>query len=241
MACLPQGASRGGLSSMVAAAITWGTPDCARAERSRGGRTVVVEPTDEELFGRFRRGERRALELLLARHRAPLYTFVLNLVGRGDAARAEDLVQETFIRVIKAAPGWEPRARFSTWLFTIARNLAFDSMRREAHRRNDSLDAPTPGPRPLRDTLSSSERGPEARAHDKTLRTALQRAVGRLPDEQREVFVLREVSGLAFKEIAEIQGVSENTVKSRMRYALSSLRTSLAEFELDEPSLRAGA
>jgi RNA polymerase sigma-70 factor (ECF subfamily) len=101
---------------------------------------VLSELADEELFRRFRRGERAAFETLLRRHRAPLFSFVLRMVGTDDRPRAEDIVQDAFIRVLKNASGWEERAKFSTWLFTIARNLCVDSMRRERQRRAESLD-----------------------------------------------------------------------------------------------------
>lgn len=199
--------------------------------------TVLSELADEELFGRFRRGERAAFEVLLRRHRAPLFTFVLRTIATGDRARAEDVVQDTFVRVLKGAQEWEQRARFSTWLFTIARNLCFDGMRRDRHRRADSLDQPVgesdDGGRPMGETIEGSQAGPERLAEAARLRPVLEAAIRRLPAEQREVFVLRESAGTPFKEIAELTGVSENTVKSRMRYALESLRKSLAAAGVD--------
>lgn len=191
---------------------------------------MLSELADEELFERFRRGERAAFEVLLRRHRAPLFTFVLRTLGTGDRARAEDLVQDTFVRVIKGAGEWQQRARFSTWLFTIARNLCLDSMRREKHRRAESLDQPAGDEdgRALGDAIEGTEAGPERRAEASRLRPVLEAALAGLPPEQREVFVLRESAGVPFKEIGELTGVSENTVKSRMRYALEALRKALA-------------
>ncbi len=193
---------------------------------------------DEDLFERFRRGERAAFETLLGRHRAALFTFVVRTLG-DDRARAEDLVQETFLRVIQGARDWERRARFSTWLYTIARNLCFDAKRRDRHRRTESLDQPHGSAdgeevgRPWVDLVAGSSPGPERLANAARVRPVLVAALEKLPEEQREVFVLREQAGLPFKEIANVTRTSENTVKSRMRYALESLRKSLAAAGVD--------
>lgn len=199
-----------------------------------GGRGLLNELSDEELFERFRRGDKPAFEVLLRRHRAPLFTFILRTLGMGERARAEDVVQDTFVRVIKGAAEWQQRAKFSTWLFTIARNLCLDQKRRDKHRVADSLDAAhDESARPLGETLEGAEAGPERQAMAAGLRPALEAAIAKLPEDQREVFVLREYSGLPFKQIAELQGIGENTVKSRMRYALESLRRTLTELGID--------
>src|SRR5437763_12027979 len=97
------------------------------------------ERTDEELLAAFQQGDVGAFEALLRRHRAPLFTFLLRMLG--DRERAEDLAQETFLRIVKGAAAWEQRARFQTWLYTIARNLCVDASRRDRFRRTESLDA----------------------------------------------------------------------------------------------------
>lgn len=199
------------------------------------GATVLSELSDEQLFERFRAGDRASFEVLLRRHRAPLFTFVLRVMGSDDRARAEDIVQDTFVRVLRGAHEWQQRARFGTWLFTIARNLCLDARRRDRHRRADSLDqaAGDEDARPLGETLEGALAGPERLAMNARLRQVLEAALAKLPDEQREVFVLREYSGVPFKEIAELTGVGENTVKSRMRYALEGLRRALLEAGID--------
>src|SRR5438105_2293732 len=188
---------------------------------------MAQEPTDEELLAAYQQGDPGAFEVLLRRHRAPLFTFLLRMLG--DRERAEDLAQETFLRIVKGAQGWEHRSRFQTWLFTIARNLCVDQARRDRFRRTDSLDAQGPdGEAPLGDAVPGHGIDPGRGADSARLRPLLQQALLSLPKEQREVFVLREQAGLAFREIAEAVGVNENTVKSRMRYALLSLRKALA-------------
>lgn len=196
--------------------------------------------TDEELLAAYQQGDPGAFELLLRRHRAPLFTFLLRMLG--DRQRAEDLAQETFLRIVKGAPAWEQRARFQTWLYTIARNLCVDQGRRDRFRRADSLDQTGPDDEPARvDSVPGREIDPARGAESARLRPLLQKALLSLPAEQREVFILREQAGVPFKEIAVLVSANENTVKSRMRYALEGLRKALlasgvdAESAEDEP------
>jgi RNA polymerase sigma-70 factor (ECF subfamily) len=168
----------------------------------------------------------------LRRHRAPLFTFLLRMLN--DRERAEDLAQEAFLRVIKSAQEWEQRARFQTWLYTIARNLCVDASRRDRFRRADSLDAEGPdGGAPMVDSVPSGGIDPARGAASLRLRPILAKALFALPSDQREVFILREQGGVPFKEIADIVGSNENTVKSRMRYALDGLRKALAAAGID--------
>jgi RNA polymerase sigma-70 factor (ECF subfamily) len=188
---------------------------------------MAQERTDEELLAAYQQGDPAAFEALLRRHRAPLFTFLLRMLGNRE--KAEDLAQETFLRIVKGAQAWEQRARFQTWIFTIARNLCFDEARRDRFRRAESLDAEGPsGEPPLVDSVPGGEIDPGRGAESARLRPLLQRALLSLPVEQREVFVLREQAGLPFREIAGMVGANENTVKSRMRYALEGLRKALA-------------
>jgi RNA polymerase sigma-70 factor (ECF subfamily) len=184
----------------------------------------------------FRAGDARAFEVLVRRHRTPVFNFILRFTGH--RARAEDVLQETWLKVVRSAPEYEAKARFTTWLYTIARNLCVDSARKESYRQAASLEAPTTGAegdegRPLGESLPDEGASPERGAYNARVRPLLERALAGLPEEQREVFVLREYSGIPFKEIAEVTGVSENTVKSRMRYALEGLRRRLAELGVD--------
>jgi RNA polymerase sigma-70 factor, ECF subfamily len=184
-----------------------------------------LDEGDERLMLRFQAGDARAFEVLVRRHRTPVFSFLLRLTG--DRGRAEDLCQETFLKVVKASAGWQERARFTTWLFAIARNLAVDEARRQSFRRTEPLDAGKAGD-PPRPEPASEAPGPDRLAEAARLRPQLEAALQALPAEQREVFLLREHAGLRFAEIAEVTGTPENTVKSRMRYALESLRAELA-------------
>ena len=201
-----------------------------------------TERSDEELLADFQAGDARAFERLLRRHRGPLFTFLLRMLG--DRQRAEDLTQEAFLRLVRAAASWQPRAKFQTWLYTVARNLCVDQSRRDRFRRADSLDAQTPGSDgdgpPLVEAIASDGPLPDRAAESARLRPVLERALSGLPPEQREVFLLREQSGMPFKEISELLGINENTVKSRMRYALEGLRKLLTAAGVTQETADAG-
>lgn len=199
---------------------------------------------DEALMLAFQQGDARAFEQLVQRHRAAVFNFLLRLLG--DRARAEDLLQETWLKVVRSAPSYEKKAKFTTWLYTIARNLCVDASRRDRHRVAASLDQaagadPDGDARPLVDRIPDSRPMPDRAAHGLQVREAIELALKKIPEEQREVFLLREYAGVPFKEIADVTGVPENTVKSRMRYALEGLRRALLELGIegdlaDEPS-----
>jgi RNA polymerase sigma-70 factor (ECF subfamily) len=187
---------------------------------------------------RFQAGDARAFEALVRRHRSALWNFLLRHVG--NRARAEDLLQETFLRAVKASADWEERAKVTTWLFTIARNLTLDELRRNVHRRADPLDGQDDQQGPI-DRTPTDDPSPDVVAEGALLRPRLEAALAALPAEQREVFLLREQGGLGFREISEVTGVPENTVKSRMRYALEGLRRSLAALGVTPEAMGSGA
>src|SRR2546426_908316 len=151
---------------------------------------MAQERTDEELLAAYQQGDPGAFEVLLRRHRAPLFTFLLRMLG--DRARAEDLAQETFLRIVKGAQAWEHRARFQTWLFTIARNLCVDQSRRDRFRRADSLDAEGPDGEPaMVDAGPGREIDPGRGAGSIRVRPGLTKAPLSPPPEQRGGLVAR--------------------------------------------------
>ncbi|MBE7450812.1 MAG: RNA polymerase sigma factor [Kofleriaceae bacterium] len=193
---------------------------------------MLTQEADEDLMVRYQQGEVRAFEILLGRHRKSVYNFVLRYIG--DKETAEDLLQETFMRVIKGADAYKRQAKFTTWLYTIARNLCVDQTRRRKHRKHASLDAPMAAADDsgtLLDVLPSNEMASDRKTVNKELYRRLQGAIGALSEEQREVFLMREFLDMPFKQIADVVGVPENTVKSRMRYALEKLRLDLDEYK----------
>jgi RNA polymerase sigma-70 factor (ECF subfamily) len=165
---------------------------------------------DETLMVRVQRGDGRALEALVGRYERRLFGF---LARRGEHGRAEDLFQETWLRVVRGRTGFDPGRRFSTWLYQIANNLCRDLARRRAVETRELLT--------LHDSASAGSRSgaPPADVHLDVRRRLLA-----LPERLREVLVLRYFEGLAESEIAAVVGVPPGTVKSRLHAALRALR-----------------
>ena len=192
------------------------------------------EVPDEVLMLRFQGGDRAAFASLVKKHKTPIYNFILRLVRSSSAA--EDLAQDVFVKVVQSAVDFKHESKFSTWVYSIARNLCIDHLRKMSLRQHPSLDQARPdtpdGPTLLDRT---PDRHPSASVERSVIGAELgqriTRCVEALPQEQREVFLLREVGQLPFKDIAVITGVPENTVKSRMRYALERLQENLSEYE----------
>jgi RNA polymerase sigma-70 factor, ECF subfamily len=182
------------------------------------GALQALESSDEELMRRFRAGEGGAFPILVQRHRARVFAFVLRLTQ--NRTQAEDVLQETWLRVVRGAAAYQPTAKFTTWVYTIARNASVDGARREQLRSAEPL---AEEPRDEGTPWNNPERG----AGSAELRPLLEAAIAALPKEQREVFLLREFAGIPFAEIARMTGAAEPTVKSRMRYALLALRAHL--------------
>ena len=186
-------------------------------------------------MAKFLAGELPAFEVLLVRHRRGIYQFIYRFVG--NPAQAEDIMQDVFTRLFTAADSFERRSRFTTWIYTIARNLCIDFLRKYKHRKAASLDQPrNPGDESAGTLLEHLECGgsdPEHEAHGRELHAVILRALAAISSEQREVFLLREEAGLPFEEIARIVDAPVNTVKSRMRYALQNLRANLAAWGVD--------
>jgi RNA polymerase sigma-70 factor, ECF subfamily len=190
------------------------------------------DTADEDLMVMYQKGEVRAFEVLLSRHRKPVFNFILRFVG--DRETAEDLLQESFMRVIKGAEAYKRQAKFTTWLYTIARNLCVDQTRRRKHRKHASLDAPMDSGEEsgtLLDVLPGNEMASDRKSVNKQLHEQMQAAIAALSEDQREVFLMREFLDMPFKQIADVVGVPENTVKSRMRYALEKVRLELDEYK----------
>lgn len=188
------------------------------------------EASDEALLGRFNDGDAAAFEVLLERYRRPIYNFLLR--STRDPVSAQDLLQDVFLRVVQSSGNFQRQSKFSTWLYTIARNLSVDASRKRALRRHPSLDGnPREGGPTLGDRAPNPGPAPDRRLLSKDAGERIAAAVEALPQEQREVFLMRQLQHLPFRDIAEVVGVPENTVKSRMRYALERLQAALAEYE----------
>jgi len=182
---------------------------------------------DAELMLRYARGDLQAFATLYERHRGPLYRYLARQAR--DREAANDLFQEVWSKVIAHRLQYEPRAKFSTFLFRIAHNCFIDHHRRAAARGAQSAPADELTPEELPDALCAPDHdAPDARAERAELLARYRVALAELPQEQRDAFLLYQQSGLTLEEIAAITGVGAETVKSRLRYALSKLRARLS-------------
>jgi RNA polymerase sigma factor (sigma-70 family) len=190
----------------------------------------LAQETDENLMVRFGRGEAAAFEFLYRRHESRVFRFLRRNV-RNEAA-ANDLMQEVWFAVVRGAATYQPTAKFTTWLFTIAHNRTVDMIR--ANHRLQSLDAgddADPGASsPLERLADSPKLEPPAQVQTQDEAAALLSAVAQLPAEQRSAFLLQAEGDLSVEEIADATGSSFETVKSRLRYARAKLRQLLWEY-----------
>jgi RNA polymerase sigma-70 factor (ECF subfamily) len=180
---------------------------------------MLAEPTDEQLMLAYGAGDTAAFELLYARHRGPLFRFMLHHLR--EHGTAEELYQDVWQRVITARARYAPEAKFSTWLFQIAHNRLTDHWRALQHR------PPAPADAEERTAREADPQTPERQLSAFEERRRLQLALEELPAEQREVVLLRLEQELSLEQIGEITGVGRETVKSRLRYALDKLRQRL--------------
>ncbi len=183
------------------------------------------EPADETLMLRYRDGDVGAFDALYDRHRAALFRYVLRHVGA--RAHAEEIYQEVWINLINARERYAASAKFTTFLFHVAHNRIIDHYRRHPPLRLVSLDEDDDEGAAYQVAAPASAQ-PDVAAESRQLGQHLLRALGRLPPQQRDAFLLHEESGLSLDEIAHLSGVGRETVKSRLRYALAKLREGIS-------------
>ena len=180
---------------------------------------------DSAVVTAFLGGEERAFQELVERYQTRLLNFIYRTIG--DRERAEDLVQEVFIRVYRHLHRFDRSKKFSTWAYTIASNLAKNELRNRSRNPLVLFQAITKNwqdeDRPLQ--FEDETTRPDDLYRKRHLRELVERATARLPEHHREVFVLRELEGKSYEEIAEITSCNLGTVKSRLNRA----RTSFAE------------
>ncbi len=196
---------------------------------------------DEDLMRQFCAGKAHAFELLYARHEKPLYRYVRRLLGSAEALQAEDVFQDTWMKLVNARDSWQARdnASFKTWLYTLAHHRAIDILRKsgrevsadEGWQENDETEA-------LWQLWPASHaEQPEQQAFWRKAGQQLLHCLDALPALQRAAFLLHHDDGLSLEEIAHVINAEFETVKSRLRYALSKLRTCMgAHFQ---PTLEA--
>lgn len=206
----------------------------AKALTKRVGvtRSDLEAQDDSHLVQQHLMGEPRAFTVLVDRYQTRLLNFIYRIVG--DRERSEDLVQEAFIRVHRHLARFDRSKKFSTWVYTIASNLAKNELRNRARSPLVLFTSLAPqwddDERPLEFEDSGAQPDEEFRRNH--LKEAVQRSVAQLPAHHRHVFVLRELEGRSYDEIAEITHCNLGTVKSRLNRARNAFA------EIIEPSLR---
>jgi RNA polymerase sigma factor (sigma-70 family) len=189
----------------------------------------LSQETDENLMLRFGRGDAAAFEDLYRRHESRVFRYLRRNVH--NEASANDLMQETWFAVARGAAGYQPTAKFTTWLFTIAHNRMIDMVR--ASHRLQSLEAgeaSADGATLLDHLAIDSKLEPPAEVQSQEETAALLSAVTQLPLDQRAAFLLQAEGELSVEEIAVATGSNFETVKSRLRYARAKLRQVLWEY-----------
>ncbi len=176
---------------------------------------------DDQMMLAFQKGRVRAFDSLYGKYRQPLFGYMFRHVN--DNALAEELFQDVWLRVVSAAESYQGKGRFRSWLFAMAHNRLVD------HYRRQQADVTELNEERLEGTVDQQAEEGQAALARQRLRQDLDEVVRLLPLEQREVFYLREEAGLALKEIAEIQGITTEAAKSRLRYAYQKLRDALQQ------------
>lgn len=228
--------------------MTFSSPDTdsslssSKLSAARRGRFIkpaqdLTEMGDIELLRLYESGDNQAFDMLFRRYKKPLYRFILKFLRDEEASR--DAVQDVFIKVLKNPSRFEARSRFSTWLHAVAKNLCLDMLRKRKIRNHPSLsqapkgkDGMDAGPA-LSERLRAPGLGTDEEAERGSVRLRLLVAIRSIPLQQRRVFVLRELAGMSFREIAQELKIPLNTSKSTMRYALGNLRKALAQLDAE--------
>lgn len=198
------------------------------------------DASDDALVRAFAAGEARAFDALYARHEQALYRFVRRLLGRDLASQADEVFQDTWMRMIQAAPQWAPQgARFRTWLFTIAHHRAIDMLRRSGREvgwstdedGGDAGDMPfMPSGEPWLDWPSPAAAAPEELAFWQRAGQRLLNCLEELPLAQKSAFLLHHEDELSVAELASALGIGFETARSRLRYGLAKLRTCMGAY-----------
>ncbi len=157
---------------------------------------------------------------------------VLGTIGRmlGDDTEAEDLAQQVFVRVWKSAGRWEPAAKFTTWLYTIVRNLVFNESRRRSRRPARSLDEMQDDEEHPRQFQDPGTKAPDTTILDAEMQEAIERAIQELPETQRLAVVMRRYQDVSYEEIAEVLNLTVSAVKSVLFRARTELREKLRQY-----------
>jgi RNA polymerase sigma-70 factor, ECF subfamily len=187
-----------------------------------------TDPGDEDLMTAYAAGDAAAFDALYARHKGGVYRYLVRQCG--NAGTADELFQDVWMNVIRARAGYEPTAKFTTWLYRIAHNRLIDHWR--ATGRADFVSAGADDDDdPLDGIAGARSDEPDIRAGAREIGARITQALAALPAAQREAFLLHQEGELDLSQIAELTGAGVETVKSRIRYAQAKLRAELGDLK----------
>ncbi|HEY7327620.1 MAG TPA: sigma-70 family RNA polymerase sigma factor [Gemmataceae bacterium] len=192
---------------------------------------LALRDPDIRLMLRVRDDDRAAFEELVELYQHRLVAVMNHLVG--NAEEAEDLAQEVFLRVYRSRKKYRPRSKFSTWLFTIANNLALNALRSRQRKPMVSLpaqDSGPLGPRPAEQLVRDRGSGPMRRLERQELTDLIRRALEGLNERQRMAVVLNKFEDMNYAEIAEVMGLTTKAIKSLLSRARENLRAALSSY-----------
>jgi RNA polymerase sigma-70 factor, ECF subfamily len=187
-----------------------------------------TRPTDEQLMHELAEGSETAFDQLLSRYESPVITFCYAFMRNRDSA--EDLAQETFMRVFRNARRYQPVAKFTTWLYRIAANLCINELKKGRLRQSRSLDesaGPDPEGTKVIERIASDCASPLSEVERHEAQKLIGKAIDHLPDDQRTTLVMVEYHHMQYQEIAEILGVTVSAIKMRVKRARETLRETL--------------
>jgi len=192
------------------------------------------KPSDEQLMQELSDGSHEAFDTLLSRYETPVITFCYAFMRNREAA--EDLAQETFMRVFRNAKRYQPVAKFTTWLYRIAANLCINELKKGKLRQNLSLDesaGPDPEGTKIIERIASDQGSPLNEVEKHEAQKLIGKAIDHLPDDQRHTLVMVEYHHLQYQEIAEILGVTVSAIKMRVKRARETLKETLKILQAD--------
>ncbi len=188
---------------------------------------ALTPMSDEDLMSQFQAGTVEAFDILVSRYKDPLTNYIYRFLG--DMKECEDLLQETFLRVYRNRHSYRRIARFSTWLYTIAGNLARSEYRKRKRRRISSLQSVNKNDEEYEMEVPDETFSPDKDTESSIQDFYIQDALAKIPEEFREVVVLRDVQQLSYEEIADITGLPMGTVKSRINRGRTKLQILLKD------------
>ncbi len=202
-------------------------PSGARSSLSSKQYEILMQMSDEDLMSQFQMGVVEAFDILVSRYKDPLTNYIYRFLG--DMKECEDLLQETFLRVYRNRHSYRRIAKYSTWLYTIAGNLARSEYRKRKRRRLYSLQSVNRDEEEYEVEIPDEQFSPDRHTESVIQDHYIQEALKEIPQEFREVVVLRDVQQLAYEEIAEITGLPMGTVKSRINRGRTKLQALLKD------------